>query len=64
MLKIILSVVIVLSAVVSVGYLDYLDTQKKKQQEVLKIIQDANRTMQTVKSNPYNQSLITQNNDY
>ena len=48
--------------IVCVGYLTHLNIQKKKQQEVLQIIKDANQSMHVVKSNPYNHHLLIQNN--
>ena len=60
MLKIILPIGIGLSVILCVGYLSYLDVQKKKQQEVLQIIKDANQSIKVIESNPYNQRLLTQ----
>ncbi|MCU4418181.1 hypothetical protein [Acinetobacter bereziniae] len=43
------------------GYFTYVDTQQKKQQEMLNIIKEANLTIKNVEANPNNQSILKGN---
>lgn len=38
----------------AVGYWAYIDTNKRKEQNLLKLIQEANKTILTVENNPHN----------
>lgn len=43
------------------GYFTYVDTQQKKQQEMLNIIKEANLTIKNVEANPNNQRILKGN---
>ena len=63
MYKLMLPIGVGLSVILCVGYLSYLDVQKKrKQAEVIQIIKDAHQSIKIIESNPYNQHLLTENN--
>lgn len=43
-----------LSSLFIVGYWTYIDTNKRKEQEMLKLIQEANKNILSVENNPHN----------
>lgn len=43
-----------LSSLFLVGYWTYIDTNKRKQQDMLKLIQEANKNILSVENNPHN----------
>ncbi|MBJ9954653.1 MULTISPECIES: hypothetical protein [unclassified Acinetobacter] len=47
--------------IIFLGYFTYVDTQQKKQQEMLNIIKEANLTIKNVEANPNNQSVLKGN---
>ena len=56
MYKLMLPIGVGLSVILCVGYLSYLDVQKKrKQAEMIQIIKDAHQSIKIIESNPYNQ---------
>ncbi|WP_287912116.1 hypothetical protein [Acinetobacter sp.] len=47
--------------IIFLGYFTYVDTQQKKQQEMLNIIKEANLTIKNVEANPNNPSVLKGN---
>lgn len=43
-----------ITTIFAVGYWTYIDTNKRKEQNMLKLIQEANKTILTVENNPHN----------
>ena len=44
------------------GYSTHIDSKEKKHQEVAKIIREANSSIQQIRFNPNNQSVLSANN--
>ncbi|MCX5466892.1 hypothetical protein [Acinetobacter nematophilus] len=47
--------------IILLGYFTYVDSQQRKQQEMLNIIKEANLTIKNVEANPNNQSVFKGN---
>jgi preprotein translocase subunit YajC len=44
--------------IILLGYFTYVDSQQRKQQEMLNIIKEANLTIKNVEANPNNHSIL------
>ncbi|NUG09363.1 hypothetical protein HUN34_19280 [Acinetobacter bereziniae] len=51
----------VFAGILFLGYFTYVDTQQKKQQEMLNIIKEANLTIKNDEANPNNQRILKGN---
>ncbi|WP_445115813.1 hypothetical protein [Acinetobacter sp. WZC-1] len=49
-------VLVMLTVTVLLGYVAYIDSEKKKHREMLKIIEDANQSIHEAENNPHNYS--------
>ncbi|WP_151797247.1 hypothetical protein [Acinetobacter bereziniae] len=49
------------AGILFLGYFTYVDTQQKKQQEMLNIIKEENLTIKNVEANPNNQRILKGN---
>ena len=48
-----------ITAILLVGYWAYIDSNKRKEQNMLQLIQEANKTILTVGNNPHNNMALT-----
>lgn len=48
-----------ITSILLVGYWAYIDSNKRKEQNMLQLIQEANKTILTVENNPHNNMALT-----